>query len=98
MERVVARDAFDGDELEPVHRGGEHEARVDRHVARLAVGSGAHDRDRARAALAFGAAFFGAGEPARAEEVQEGFVRVDGGGLDVAPIQTETDAHGKRVP
>ncbi len=90
--------AFDGDELLAVERGHELDARVDRAKAHAVAIEFGEDHG-ARAAIALGAAFLGAG-PTKvlAEEVEHAFRRRDS--LDRADlaVQHETDrvAAGRR--
>jgi hypothetical protein len=64
---VESAQALGGDDLLLVERRGRHQAGVDRDPARAVLPVVAGDQDRARAALAFRAAFLAASEAAGAQ-------------------------------
>ena len=89
--RFAAGDAFDREDVAAGYERERDETAVDRAVAAFAARVAVDDRDRARAAVAFRAALFRAGEAARPQPFELGDVgrdRFDPNGL---PVQAKLD-------
>ncbi len=94
---VAGGDALDADNRLAVGGSQRDQAAVDRFETNAAARVGADHGDRARAALALGAAFLAAGAARRAQPLQQRGVGVAIVDLDALPVEHEPDPHLRPV-
>jgi len=87
--RSVAANAFHADDFATGEQADGHQATVHGAIGGFAVRAHFNDYDGARAAIAFGAAFLGAGEAAGAEKFEQGGVGRDVAKSNGAAVQNK---------
>src|SRR5438067_2224736 len=93
-----ARDALDRDDVATGHQRQRNKTTVDGAVAAFAARIAVDDRDRARAAIAFGAPFLRTGQAAGAQPFEQGDIRRNRIDADGVTVQSKLDraAHERR--
>jgi hypothetical protein len=97
MQRAAARETFNGNHFAPGQQTHRHKTTVDGAVGGFVVRVAFDDCDRARAAIALGAALLRAGKSPRAEEFQQRRVGRIIANTDATAIQNEFDCIGHTV-